>query len=109
MQNASGFRVHSQTGAAPCFSRRNAVVKTARRTQSERGDRPISEHHLQQALAGSSVVNSLCKCSLSGSVQRAATVPHDQTCDVPLKGSLHEWMNVGYTHADVFVHMRDSV
>ncbi len=67
-------------------------------------DRSISEHHLQQALAGSSVVNSLCKWSLSGSVQRAATVPHDQTCDVALKSSLHEWMSVSYTHADTHTH-----
>lgn len=79
-------------------------------------DRSISEHHLQPALAGSSVVNSLCKCSPSGSVRRAATVPHDQTCDVALKSSLHEWMNVSDTHTcrharahtHTETHMRDS-
>lgn len=29
--------------------------------------------------------------SVSGSVQQAATASHDQTCDVALKSSLHEW------------------
>ncbi len=68
----------------------------------------ISNRLWQEAVWWIHYANVLCR----GLFQRAAPVPHDQICDVALKSSLHEWMNVSHTcrhtHRNAHVHMRDS-